>query len=40
MEGFLTAGTPVVGVMDADFSHPPSSLPRLLDVLNHTPQMP
>lgn len=36
MEGFLAAGAPVVGVMDADFSHPPSLLPRLLDILNRT----
>lgn len=34
MEGFLAAGAPVVGVMDADFSHPPQMLPQLLDVLN------
>ncbi len=36
MEGFLAAGAPVVGVMDADFSHPPPMLPQLLDVLNRT----
>ena len=36
MEGFLAAGAPVVGVMDADFSHPPQALPRLLDVLQRT----
>ena len=36
MEGFLAASAPVVGVMDADFSHPPSVLPQLLDVLNRT----
>jgi dolichol-phosphate mannosyltransferase len=36
MEGFVAAGAPVVGVMDADFSHPPSTLPRLLDALNRT----
>ena len=36
MEGFLAATAPVVGVMDADFSHPPSVLPRLLDTLHST----
>ncbi|MBK5295937.1 MAG: polyprenol monophosphomannose synthase [Vicinamibacteria bacterium] len=36
MKGFLTASAPVLGVMDADFSHPPSALPHLLEVLRHT----
>jgi dolichol-phosphate mannosyltransferase len=36
MKGFLTAGAPVLGVMDADFSHPPSALPHLLQVLRRT----
>jgi dolichol-phosphate mannosyltransferase len=30
MEGFTAARAPIVGVMDADFSHPPEVLPRLL----------
>jgi dolichol-phosphate mannosyltransferase len=30
MEGFEAARAPIVGVMDADFSHPPTVLPRLL----------
>jgi dolichol-phosphate mannosyltransferase len=30
MEGFEAARAPIVGVMDADFSHPPAVLPRLL----------
>jgi dolichol-phosphate mannosyltransferase len=33
MEGFNVARAPVVGVMDADFSHPPDLLPKLLDQL-------
>lgn len=36
MEGFRAAHAPVVGVMDADFSHPPSHLPRLYAVLRQT----
>ena len=36
MEGFRAASAPIVGVMDADFSHPPSAVPRLLDILNRT----
>lgn len=36
MEGFEAARAPIVGVMDADFSHPPSALPRLLDVMQRT----
>src|SRR4029079_13797531 len=31
MEGFGVARAPVVGVMDADFSHPPAVVPRLLE---------
>ncbi len=31
MEGFAAARAPVVGVMDADFSHPPAVVPRLLE---------
>ena len=30
MEGFQAASAPIVGVMDADFSHPPAILPDLL----------
>ena len=30
MEGFTAAEAPIVGVMDADFSHPPDVIPRLL----------
>jgi dolichol-phosphate mannosyltransferase len=33
MEGFLASHSQVVGVMDADFSHPPGALARLYDVL-------
>jgi len=33
MEGFTAAEAPVVGVMDADFSHPPDVIPRLLAAL-------
>ena len=29
MDGFRVASTPVVGVMDADFSHPPALVPEL-----------
>ncbi len=36
MEGFETARTPIVGVMDADFSHPPAVLPRLLAHMTNT----
>ncbi len=32
MEGFLASGAPVVGVMDADFSHPPDGIPRMYSV--------
>ena len=33
MEGFNAAEAPIVGVMDADFSHPPDVIPRLLAAL-------
>jgi dolichol-phosphate mannosyltransferase len=33
MEGFQAASAPILGVMDADFSHPPEVLPRLLSML-------
>jgi dolichol-phosphate mannosyltransferase len=36
MDGFIAASAPVVGVMDADFSHPPAALPRLLDALSRS----
>lgn len=36
MEGFRAASAPVVGVMDADFSHPPAVVPHLLDALRRT----
>jgi len=36
MKGFLTASAPVLGVMDADFSHPPAALPHLFEVLRRT----
>jgi dolichol-phosphate mannosyltransferase len=36
MEGFEAAVAPIVGVMDADFSHPPQALPRLLEVMQRT----
>jgi dolichol-phosphate mannosyltransferase len=34
--GFEVASAAVVGVMDADFSHPPTLVPRLLAVLDRT----
>ena len=34
--GFEVASAPIFGVMDADFSHPPSLVPRLLKTLNAT----
>jgi dolichol-phosphate mannosyltransferase len=34
VEGFAAARSPVVGVMDADLSHPPELLPRMLSVLH------
>ncbi|MBA3887286.1 MAG: polyprenol monophosphomannose synthase [Acidobacteria bacterium] len=33
MEGFNAASAPVVGVIDADMSHPPHMLPRMLAVM-------
>lgn len=33
VEGFKVAGAPVLGVMDADLSHPPSMLPALFATL-------
>ncbi len=35
-EGFAVATAPVVGVMDADFSHPPALVPKLLAVFEAT----
>ena len=34
--GFEVAAAPVLGVMDADFSHPPPFVPRLLATFNST----
>ncbi len=34
--GFAVARAPIVGVMDADFSHPPSLVPTLLAVMRST----
>ena len=36
MEGFGVARAPVVGVMDADFSHPPEVVPRLLEQMRRS----
>lgn len=36
IEGFAAATAPVVGVIDADLSHPPSLLPRMLAVMQGT----
>lgn len=33
IEGFAAASAPVVGVIDADLSHPPGMLPRMLAVM-------
>jgi dolichol-phosphate mannosyltransferase len=33
IEGFAAASAPVVGVIDADLSHPPTLLPRMLAVM-------
>ena len=33
MDGFRAASGDVLGVMDADFSHPPALLPRMLEVI-------
>ena len=35
-EGFAAASATVVGVMDADFSHPPSLVPHLLSIFRQT----
>lgn len=36
VEGFAAASAPIVGVIDADLSHPPSMLPRMLAVMQST----
>ena len=36
MAGFEAASAPIVGVMDADFSHPPALIPGLLATLRKT----
>jgi dolichol-phosphate mannosyltransferase len=36
VEGFQLAAAPIVGVIDADLSHPPQLLPRMLDVMRRT----
>ena len=36
IEGFAAASAPVVGVIDADLSHPPDLLPRMLAVMHST----
>ncbi len=36
IEGFAAASAPVVGVIDADLSHPPELLPRMLAVMQST----
>jgi dolichol-phosphate mannosyltransferase len=33
VEGFAVASADIVGVMDADFSHPPAFVPRMLEAL-------
>lgn len=33
VEGFSAASAPIVGVIDADLSHPPDALPRMLAVM-------
>ena len=33
IEGFAAATAPIVGVIDADLSHPPALLPRMLAVM-------
>ena len=37
MEGFEAAAAPVVGVIDADMSHPPMLLPRMLAIMLRGP---
>ena len=34
LDGFEMADSPVIGVMDADLSHPPEKIPELVDVIN------
>ena len=34
--GFAAASAPIVGVIDADMSHPPALLPRMLAIMRHT----
>lgn len=34
IEGFAAAAAPIVGVMDADLSHPPDLLPRMLEAFD------
>jgi dolichol-phosphate mannosyltransferase len=36
IEGFRVASAPFIGVMDADFSHPPSAVPGLLATIRAT----
>jgi dolichol-phosphate mannosyltransferase len=36
MAGFELASAPILGVMDADFSHPPALVPSLLATMNRT----
>ena len=36
IEGFAAASAPIVGVIDADLSHPPDLLPRMLAVMQST----
>lgn len=36
VEGFQVASAPIVGVMDADFSHPPSLVPDLFEAIRAT----
>lgn len=36
IEGFAAASAAVVGVIDADMSHPPMLLPRMLAIMRHT----
>ena len=36
VEGFAVASAEIVGVMDADFSHPPALVPHMLAIFNST----
>jgi dolichol-phosphate mannosyltransferase len=36
VEGFNAATAPIVGVIDADMSHPPAALPRMVAVMQQT----